>query len=84
MLAGGPEESRIQQLTRCLLQVLGLGMLFAASVAGPAFAETLAKPEVTGGEKVKAPKSAPTKPAAAPKPTPTADVKEGGDLVRLL
>ena len=59
-------------------------MLFAASVAGPAFAETLAKPEVTGGEKVKAPKSAPTQPAAAPKPQPTANVKEGGDLVRLL
>ena len=61
--------------------MLGLGMLLATTLARPAFAETLAKPSETGGEKVKAPKSAPTTSANAPGPTPTADIKEGQGLV---
>lgn len=63
------------------MQILGLGTLFAATLASPAFAETLAKPQNTGGEKVKAPPSAPTDPADAPAPPPTANLKEGGALV---
>lgn len=61
-----------------------MGALLAFTAARPAFAEDLAKPSNTGGEKVKAPKSAPTSEADAPKPTPTADIKEGGELVGLL
>ena len=56
-------------------------MLLVTTLARPAFAEDLAKPSETGGEKVKAPKTAQTSSAEAPKPTPTADIKEGGELV---
>lgn len=66
----------------CLeMQVLGLGMLFATTLARPAFAEDLADPKNTGGEKVKAPKSAQTSTAEAPKAPPTANIKEGQELV---
>lgn len=54
-------------------------MLFAAAAAAPAFAEELVDPKVTGGEKVEAPPSAPTKPAAPVAPAPKANVKS--DLV---
>ncbi len=57
-------------------------MLMAASWVAPAMADTLAKPEETGGEKVKAPLSAPTTTATATKPLPKAQPKEGQDLVR--
>ena len=82
--------------TAWAIQVLGLGLLFAATAASPAWAgkldgqgkldgptrqETLASPKDTQGELVKAPASAPTKPAVAKGPKPTANIKEGQDLV---
>lgn len=68
--------------TESILQVLGLGMLLAASFAAPVYAEDLADPKKTGGEVVKAPKSAPTSDASgAPGSTPVAQPKEGGPLV---
>lgn len=59
-------------------------MLLATTLVRPAFAEDLAKPSNTGGEKVKAPQSAPTSSAKPTKSAPVADVKDGKDLVGLV
>jgi len=75
------DTNRSPHTTPPAMQVLGLGMLLAASWVAPAIAETLAKPSETGGERVKAPKSAPTASATTTKPQPTSNPVDGQGLV---